>query len=238
MDYKKKLQNLNFKNANNFFSEQTIDFGNKTVITSAILFLISFNFLSINSLEIGGANISMKTGLFTFVLACVNIYFYQQFILTKNVDEASFTLSEDINEFTKQVQETDTAEINELNSLIDEIKKNNEVLNSNIDDNSRIFIENDNNQKFTRVKFLKEKLSAIQDELVHDTSRINFFTDTLEKYHKLNVRFPTVAYYVSAGAVIIRFIIYTVLFIHADKPFLDFFDKDLEILKLIFEDQK
>ena len=180
----------------------------------------------------------MKTGLFTFVLACVNIYFYQQFILTKNVDEASFTLSEDTNEFMNQVQETDTAEINELSSLIDEIKKNNEVLISNIDDNSRIFIENDNNQKFTRVKFLKEKLSAIQDELVHDTSRINFFTDTLEKYHKLNVRFPTIAYYVSAGAVIIRFIIYTVLFIHADKPFLDFFDKDLEILKLIFEDQK
>lgn len=238
MDYKRKLQNLNFKNANNFLSDQTIDFGNKTVITSAILFLISFNFLSINSFEIGGVNVSMKTGLFTFVLACVNIYFYQQFVVTKNVDEASFVLSDDIKEFMNQVQETDTAEITELNILVDLIEKNTEFLNSNPDAASRAFIQQDQNLKLERVKFLRKKLADTQAELIHDTQRINFFTDTLDKYYKLNSRFPTIAYRVSAGAVILRFIISTVLFIQSDKPFMEFFDQDWQIIKSIFEVQK
>lgn len=238
MDYKRKLQNLNFKNANNFFSEQTIDFGNKTVITSAILFLISFNFFTLNSFEIGGVNVSMKTGLFTFVLACVNIYFYRQFVVTKNVDEASFTLSDDIKEFMDQVQENDTAEIDELNALNDIIEGNIELLKSDIDANTKAYIEQDQYLKLTRAKVISEKLSASRDELTHDTARIKFFTDTVETYHRLNVQFPTYAYYVSAGAVIFRFIITTISFIQGDKPFIEFFDKDLEIIKSIFKVQE
>jgi hypothetical protein len=48
MQYKEKLHNLDFKLANSFLSEQTLNFGNKSVITFAFIILLCLNFISIN----------------------------------------------------------------------------------------------------------------------------------------------------------------------------------------------
>lgn len=236
MEYNEKLKSLNFKNANNFLSDQTLDFGNKTVITSAFLILLCLNFLSINSFEVGGVNVSIKSGLLSFVLLLVNMYFYNQFLVARNVDEASFSLPEEIIEFKNQIDSIDTSSITELNNLNDQLEEIEKKLqNDNLDDIEKEYNENAKLILTNEILELSEILKPVHSKIIKEGQKITIFKDTVEKYNSLNSKIPSIAYHISLAAAILRFIIYTTIFIQQDKPFLEYFDKDLEIIQSIFQ---
>jgi len=61
MDYKSQFKNLDYRLTTKFLSEETLKFGNRTVISSGLLILISLNFLTIKELEVEGITIEIDS---------------------------------------------------------------------------------------------------------------------------------------------------------------------------------
>ncbi|MDP9959158.1 hypothetical protein J2T04_001037 [Chryseobacterium lathyri] len=119
MEYKGKL-NLDMKKANSYLSEQTISFGNKTVVTSALIILISLNFLTITGIEIEGITVSINAVLITIVLQVVNFYYYQQFILSYDADTYTDIIGDDLNELNNELHLSYSMAEEKLKELINE----------------------------------------------------------------------------------------------------------------------
>ncbi|WP_306841770.1 hypothetical protein [Chryseobacterium lathyri] len=108
------------KKANSYLSEQTISFGNKTVVTSALIILISLNFLTITGIEIEGITVSINAVLITIVLQVVNFYYYQQFILSYDADTYTDIIGDDLNELNNELHLSYSMAEEKLKELINE----------------------------------------------------------------------------------------------------------------------
>ena len=104
MEYKQKLKDLDYSNVNNFLSEKALNFGNRTVVTSAAIILISLNFLSIESLEFEGISGKVNTTIIILVLLIVNFYYYQQFIIALRIDENKYKAPDEYTQFGEDIK--------------------------------------------------------------------------------------------------------------------------------------
>lgn len=236
MEFKGKL-NLDMKKANSYLSEQTISFGNKTVVTSALIILISLNFLTITGIEIEGITVSINMVIITIVLQVVNFYYYQQFILSYDADKYTDIIGEDYHDFENELLSSYKLAEDKLKVLITE-KEN---------------IQNEFTAVGTtleRKKELLERLTELSSELneygeiikrskeavTKEDTKIRNFITIVKKYKILNFKVPQIIYFVGLAAVLLRFVFYMCQIFEAqDDPWHYLWHDQLKYIKVIFE---
>lgn len=238
MEYKQKLKNLDFKNAISFLSEQSINFGNKTVTTSSLIILLSLNFIVINGVEIEGVSISINVVIITLVLLIVNIYYYQQFRLYSDVDKKDgfpteiFTLIKDAKSLGNSVSE-------KFKSQASRKEKINKRLQEGLlpDDEFESLI-NELNQMSIDLYDFGNIVKNSSMEIDKDLDNYNTYSTIKKKYSFLNISIPKVIFYLGLISVILRFIIYIYqIFSSQNDPWNYMIEDNLKYYKIIYENK-
>ena len=238
MEYKEKLK-LDMKKANSFLSEQTLNFGNRTVLTSAFLILISLNFLTITGIEVEGISVSINTVVVTFVLAVVNFYYYQQFILSYDADNNSNFVPDGYVQFKNDLISIVTiadAKLDELMEKIAKIKAESSLESTSDKRKEELFnltkeigLEIENYSKMT-----ERSAAAIKiDEL-----KAIKFVSIVKKYRILNYNLPQIIYFFGIFTVLLRFGIYTYYaYQFQENPWSYIWQNEMNYYKIIFENK-
>ncbi|WP_345989304.1 hypothetical protein AAEU33_17665 [Chryseobacterium sp. Chry.R1] len=238
MEYKESLK-LDMKKANSYLSEQTLNFGNRTVLTSAFIILISLNFLTINGIEIEGISISINTTVLTLVLIFVNFYYYQQFILSYDADNHSNFVPEEYEVFKNETLSLIAFAENKLGELTERRKIITEEFS-----NQTIIIE--------KRKELLEQLEGIAKEMQEygiilerstvafkkDALKANKFIQIVKRYRMLNFNIPQIIYFIGLFTVFVRFSIYIYYVFHTQvEPWNYLWQNELIHYKVIFQNK-
>lgn len=236
MEFKGKL-NLDMKKANSYLSEQTISFGNKTVVTSALIILISLNFLTITGIEIGGITVSINMVIITILLQVVNFYYYQQFILSYDADNYTNIIGEDFSDFENELLSSYKWAEDKLKALIAEKES----------------IQNEYTAVGITLERKKELLKRItelssefdehgdiikrsKESVAKEDNKMSNFLSIVKKYKILNFKVPQIIYFVGLAAVFFRFICYMYqIFTAHDDSWNYLWQDQLKYFKVIFE---
>jgi len=225
------------KKANSYLSEQTISFGNKTVVTSALIILISLHFLTITGIEIEGITVSINAVLVTIVLQVVNFYYYQQFILSYDADTYTDIIEDDLNELSNELHLSYSMSEERLKELINEkdhIQKEFTATGTTLERKKELI------EQLTKLsKELDEYGDIIKrskDEVVKVDIKINSFIAIVKKYKILNFKIPQIIYFVGLATIFLRFTIYIYqIFVVQDEPWHYLWQDHVKYFKMIFE---
>ncbi|MCY0969440.1 hypothetical protein [Chryseobacterium wangxinyae] len=232
MKYNETLRNLKINKANSFLSEQTLSFGKQTVIASAIIILLSFNFLSLETFEIGGVTMTVKSRILSLVLLLVNIYLFFQFKLALDVDRASFSLPDEVVEFQNQIDNLDTSSITELTNLLDQYQQlKNEIETGIHTDEELVELSLKQEGLAAKMQKLNDDLTPVHNSLKKDKDIASNFHNTITKYNNLNATVPQIAYYLSLIAIFIKTILFLIFFSSLNKPWIEIFNEDKELIE-------
>ncbi|MDW9378734.1 hypothetical protein [Chryseobacterium sp. JV558] len=238
MSYKQKLNNLDLKKAVSFLSEQSISFGNKTVVSSSLIILLSLNFIVISGIEIEGVSLSVNVVIITLVLLLVNIYYYQQFLLHSTLDQHEgystelITLLNDSDLLAKSVNEKFKSQA----SRKEEINK--KINDGPIADGEFERLLNEKNElDLEFAKFSNDFKESIREHR-KDMNRYNTYESIKKKTILLNVSIPKLMFYLGNIAIIFRFVIYTCqIFCNQEEPWKYMIEDNLKYYKVIFENK-
>lgn len=236
MGYTQKLKDLDLRKAISFLSEQSISFGNKTVISSAFIILLSLNFIVITGIEIEGVSFSVNVVIITFVLLLVNIYYYQQFLLHSSLDKHEeystelLTLLKDSDLLVKAVNEKFKSKASRKEEIA---KKINE---GGLDDGEFEKLLNENNQIDLELFEFRNDFEMSVSEHSRDIAKYNKYESIKKKSTLLNVSIPKLMFYLGNATIILRFVIYTCqIFSNQEEPWKYMLEDNLKYYKVIFE---
>lgn len=236
MEYKGKL-NLDMQKANSYLSEQTISFGNKTVITSALIILISLNFITITGIEIEGIAISINTVILTIVLQVVNFYYYQQFILSYDADKHKDIMGYDYDEVQDVLLSSYSMAEHKLKELISE-KENIQNEFTTVDTSlqrKKELLERLTNLDLEFKQF-GDIIERSKEVVKKEDIKISNFISIVKRYRVLNFKIPQIIYFVGLSAVFLKFAIYIfVIFDTQNEPWEYLWQHEFEYYKLIFK---
>lgn len=237
MEYKEKLKELQFNLANSFLNEKTLNFGNRTVITSSLLILISLNFLTIKEIEFEGLTVGINVTILTIVILLINIYYYKQFDIAREIDDSSFSAPQNYLDFEKELplvskpfQEKIEIHTNEVLEVQNKIK-NGTVLPQELEQLSIRLPKVIEELESSRV-ILQDTIKAVKS----DSKKAEKFAILVNKYNTLNSNFPKIMYYIGLFCVILRFIVdTTIIFKTKTEPFKYIFQENYIYIQKIFE---
>lgn len=235
MEYKEKV-NLDFRKANSYLSENTINFGNRTVVTSAFLILISLNFLKLEGVEIEGITFSINSLIITLVLVIVNFYYYQQFILSYDVDDKSNFIPDDYLQFRNDLQviiELSEDKLNEL--LLTQKSISNEITLPETPLIRKKELLSDLQNLTNEMEKYKNIVDNSVIEVRKDELKLDQFSSVVSKYKILNIKIPKIIYFIGLSAVIFKFCIYVYsVFQTQEYPWHYILENELQYYKMIF----
>jgi hypothetical protein len=239
MEYKEKLRDLDYSNANNFLSEKTLNFGNRTVVTSAILILLSLNFLSIDSLEFEGITGKINTTIIILVLLIVNFYYYQQFSITLRIDKNKYKAPDEYTQFAEDLKTISDPFISTLPKYVKRAKEIKEKIsdpNISIEEASELNIEAKIN--YEEVIKINELIGKTENALIADNIKAQEFANLTNKYNNLNANMPKWIYFLGLISVILRFIIFTYqVYNTQEHPFKYMIKNEMDYYRVIFENK-
>lgn len=237
MEYKENLKRLQFNFANSFLSEKTLNFGNRTVITSSLLILISLNFLSIKEIEFEGLTVGINITILTLVILLVNIYYYKQFEIAKEVDDNSFFVPEEYAKFEKKLPEIAKPFLEKIdlhNNQVLEIK--NRLDSGIISLQEGEELENKLSENLKELEYWSQILENTTKAVITDGQKAKKFAELVNKYNLLNSLFPKRIYYLGLICILLRFTIDTVIiFKTQQEPCRYILEENFSFIEKIFE---
>ncbi|ASK28738.1 hypothetical protein CEY12_00800 [Chryseobacterium sp. T16E-39] len=240
MEYKEQLKNLDYSKVNNFLSENTLNFGNRTVVTSAILILASLNFLSIEGIEIEGITLSINTTIIIVVILLVNLYYYQQFFISLKVDDSKYVSPEEYTQFGKDLNTVSEPIKAQLLEYISKGKEMTEKLVSpDLTAKEGLKLEKEVSLVYEEIKKFQEILERTKNAVIADNLKAQKFAKLTNSYNRLNARMPKWIYYLGLVSVIFRFIIFSYQVYKIQEHPLDYIiENEMNYYKVIFESKE
>ncbi|SDQ77883.1 hypothetical protein SAMN05421664_2560 [Chryseobacterium soldanellicola] len=239
MEYKQKLKDLDYSNVNNFLSEKALNFGNRTVVTSAAIILISLNFLSIEILEFEGISGKVNTTIIILVSLIVNFYYYQQFIIALRIDENKYKAPDEYTQFGEDIKTISEPFKSILPEYVKKAKEIQEkVSDPNITAEEAMELNIEAKINYEELIKIQQSIEKTEKALIADNIKAREFDNLTNKYNNLNANMPRWIYFLGLISVIIRFIIFTYqVYDTQDHPFDYMIKNEMNYYKVIFENK-